>query len=114
MKTKPFDWKFAALCVFVFVGCIGGWVIVLAGAVELWRHTTEDLTLEHTAEANGGWSAEGQDTNGVEHLSRTAQNGDIERLALLGNGVGLYTRCTPPDPFPLATGCTRLILRPRP
>jgi len=112
------DWGFLALCVFVFVGCLHGWVQILLNAWAVYEDGIyEPVTLEAIAAAPAtridGWEPLGSDTQGRDFLKRIASNGDIEHLTIMPDGVGLYARCESPDPWPDVSDCAKIILKPR-
>jgi len=114
---KRTDLTFLAVCAFVTVGSLVGWIQLIFGAVDYWKASYEPVTLEAIAAAPAtrieGWEPLGSDTQGRDFLKRIASNGDVEHLTIMPDGVGLYARCESPDPWPDVSDCAKIILKPR-
>lgn len=110
---KRNDWGFWIITTFLGIGSIGGWISL---AREVHRLYPAPVALSEVADSPGmppdGWEPLGSDSQGRDFLRRTASNGDIERLTIMPDGVGLYVRCEAPDPFPEVSGCVKIVLRP--
>ena len=106
------DWGLVAAIVFVTGGCVGGWMSLAREVQRLYPQTVAGQISDAPGLADS-WEPLGSDSKGREFLRRTASNGDIERLTIMEDGVGLYVRCGAPDPFPDVSGCAKIILQPR-
>lgn len=110
---KRNDWGFWTITLFLTVGSLGGWLFLfkMLGVLD-----PAPVALSEVADSPGmppdGWEPLGSDSQGRDFLRRTASNGDIERLTIMPDGVGLYVRCEAPDPFPDVAGCVKIVLRP--
>ena len=109
---KRNDWGFWVITAFIGFGSIGGWMSLAREVQRLYPQTVAGEISDAPGLADS-WEPLGTDSKGREFLRRTASNGDIERLTIMEDGVGLYVRCEAPDPFPDVSGCAKIILQPR-